>query len=95
MNETAKNLNKDLENIKKWVPQWNMFFSPDLTKMAKEVLVSKKKLKVIHSNLRFLGRGVKRHLCLVLDSKLNFDMDLREKISVANNGIALLTLCTL
>ena len=100
MNETAKNLNKDLENIKKWVPQWNMFFNPDLTKMAKEVLVSKKKLKVIHSNLRFLGRGVQsssfqKHLCLVLDSKLNFDMDLREKISVANNRIALLTLFTL
>ena len=56
VNETAKSLNKDLENISKWVHQWKMSFSLDPTKMAKEVLLSRKNLKVINSNLIFIGK---------------------------------------
>ena len=29
VNETAKNLNKRLENIRKWAHQWKMSFNPD------------------------------------------------------------------
>ena len=51
-------------------------------------------MKVIHPNLTFTGKDVhisfQKHLGLVLDSRLNFDMHLKEKISVVNNGIALL-----
>ena len=88
-------INKDLENISKWAHQWKMSFNPDPTKMAKEVLFSRKKSKVIHPNLTFIGKDVhsssfQKHLGLVLDSKLNFDMHLKEKISIVNNGIALL-----
>ena len=72
-----------------------MSFNPDPTKMAKEVLFSRKKLKVIHPNLTFIGKEVhsspfQKHLGLVLDSKLNFDKLFKEKISIVNNGIALL-----
>ena len=72
-----------------------MSFNPDLTKMAKEVLFSRKKSKVIHTNLTFIGKDVhsfsfQKHLGLVLDSKLNLDMYLKEKISIVNNDIALL-----
>ena len=95
VNETAKKLNKNLENISKWAHQWKMPFNPDPTKMAKEVLFSRKKSKVIHPNLTFIGKDVhssffQKHLGLVLDSKLNFDMHLKETISIVNNGIALL-----
>ena len=73
-----------------------MSINPEPTKMAKEVLFSRKKSKVIHPNLTFIGKDVhssffQKHLGLVLDSKLNFDMHLKDKISIVNNGIALLT----
>ena len=62
-----------------------MSFNPDPTKMAKEVLFSRKKSKVIHPNLTFIGKDIhsssfQKHLGLVLDLKLNFDMHLKEKI---------------
>ena len=73
-----------------------MSFNLDPTKMAKEVLFSRKKSKVIHPNLTFIRKDFHnsfflKHLGLVLDSKLNFDMHLKDKISIVNNGIALLT----
>ena len=72
-----------------------MSFNPDPTKMAQEVLFSRKKFKVIHPSLIFNGKDVSRsesqkHLRLVLDSKLNFNMHLQGKFSIINNGIALL-----
>ena len=82
VNETTANLNKDLENINKWAQQWKMSFNPDPTKMAQEVLFSRKKSKVIHPSLIFNGKDVSRseshkHLGLVFDPKLNFDMHLK------------------
>ena len=52
-------------------------------------------MRVIHPNLTFIGKGVhsssfQKHLGLVLYSKLNLDVHLNEKISIINNGIALL-----
>ena len=72
-----------------------MSFNPDPTKMAQKVLFSRKKSKVIHPSLIFNGKDVIRseshkHLGLVFDPKLNFDMDLKRKFSIINNGIALL-----
>ena len=72
-----------------------MSFNPDPTKMVKEVLFARKKLKVIHPNLTFIGKSVhsssfQKYFGLVLNSKLNFDMHLKEKIPVVNNGIVLL-----
>ena len=72
-----------------------MSFNLDPTKMAQEVLFSRKKSKVIHPSLIFNGKDVSRsafqkHLGLVFDPKLNFDMHLKRKFSIINNGIALL-----
>ena len=63
--------------------------------MEQEVLFSRKKSKVIHLSPIFNGSDVNRsesqkHLGLVLDSKLNFDIHLKGKLSIINNGIALL-----
>ena len=63
--------------------------------MAQEVLFSKKKSKVIHPSLIFNRKDVSRseshkYLGLVFDTKLNFDMHLKGKFSIINNGIALL-----
>ena len=63
-----------------------MSFNPNPTKMAKEVLFSRKKSRVIHPNLTFIGQGVhsssfQKRLGLVLDgaikgtSKQNYTMN--------------------
>ena len=95
VNETTANLNKDLENINKWAKQWKMSFNPDTTKMVQEVLFLRKKSKVIHPCLIFNGKDVShseshKHLGLVLDPKLNFDMHLKGKFPIISNGFALL-----
>ena len=95
VNETTTSLNKDLENINKWAHQWKMSFNADPTKMAQEVLFSRKKSKIIHPSLIFNGKDAsssesQKHLGLVLVSKLNFNMHLQGKFSIINNGIALL-----
>ena len=95
VNETTANLNKDLENINKWAQQWKMSFNPDPTKMAQEVLFSRTKPKVIHPSIIFNGKHVSRseshkHLGLVFDPKLKFDIHLKGKFSIINNVIAFL-----
>ena len=72
-----------------------MSFDPDPTKMTQKVLFSRKKSKVFHPSLIFNGKDVSRytshkHLGLMFDPKLNFDMHLKGKFSIINNGIALL-----
>ena len=72
-----------------------MSFNSDPTKMAQEVLFSRKKSKVIHPSLIFNGKDVscsafQKHHGLVFDPKFNFDMHLKGKFSIINNGIALL-----
>ena len=89
VNETTASLNKDLENINKWAQQWKVSFNADQAKMAQEDLFSRKKSKVIHPSLILNGKDVSRfesHKRL----SLNFDMHLKGKFSIINNGIALL-----
>ena len=74
--------------------QWKMSFNPDPTKITR-VLFSRKKSTVIHPSLIFNGKDVSRseshkHLGLVFNPKLNFDMHLKGKFSIINNRIALL-----
>ena len=68
-----------------------MSSNPDPNKMASESLFSRKKLRVIHPNLTFLEKGVhsfQKHLGLVLNFKIKFDMHLKEKIFIVNHAIA-------
>ena len=72
-----------------------MSFNPDPTKMTQEVLFSRKKSKFIHLSLIFNRQDSShseshKHFGLVFDSKLNFNMHLKRKFSIINNGIALL-----
>ena len=78
-------VSEDLENICNWshATGLNWSFNPDPTKMTKEVLFSRKNLKVIPINLTFIGKHVhssnfQKHLSPVLDSKLNFDMHIKD-----------------
>ena len=95
VNETVTKLNKDLESISKWAHHWKMSLNRDPRKMTKEVLFSRKKSKVVHINLTFLGKDVNRsqsqkYLSSVLSSKLNSDIHLNEKIFILKYDTALL-----
>ena len=95
VNSTHRLLENDLRTIEKWGHQWKMVFNPDITKQAVEVIFSAKKDKTNHPLLEFNNIPVARkpftkHLGLYLDEKLSFSKHIKEKISKAMNGIALL-----
>ena len=78
-------LNEDLEAISKWAFQWKMLFNPDPVKQAIEVCFSQKLDKVVYPPLKFNNSDVQsansqKHLGLVLDSKLDFNEHVNNKI---------------
>ena len=79
---SANKLNNDLKKIQQWAFQWKMIFNPDPSKQAQEVVFSKKRNQPNHPDLYFNESKVKRvsaqkHLGLVLDEKLNFNLHLK------------------
>ena len=95
VNDTQRLLEDDLLLIEKWGHQWKMIFNPDLTKQAVEIVFSVKNDKPTHPPLEFNNIPVARkpftkHLGLYLDEKLSFSKHIKEKISKAMNGVALL-----
>ena len=78
---SANKLNHDLNVINQWAYLWKMVFNPDSNKQATELLFSCKKNSPHHPSLFFNGTVVpkvneQKHLGLVLDSKLSFEMHL-------------------
>ena len=95
VNETHQILESDLCMIEQWGHQWKMIFNPDISKQAVEVVFSSKIHKQNHPTLFFNGIEVAKkpftkHLGLYLDEKLSFTNHIKEKISIALNGLALL-----
>ena len=88
-------LNKDLETIIKWAFQWKMLFNPDPVKQAIEVCFSHKWDKVVYPPLQFNNNDVQsansqKHLGLVLDSKLDFNEHVNNKINKCNKSIGIM-----
>ena len=46
--KAAADMNHDLNIIKRWAHNWRMFFNPDPSKQAVEVVYSRKRFKVDH-----------------------------------------------
>ena len=80
-------LNNDLKIISNWAFQWKMLFNADPNKRAVEILFSKRQHeKNNYSPVNFNGDKVQtaisqKHLGLVLDSKLDFNEDISNKIN--------------
>ena len=80
-------LNNDLKIISNWAFQWKMLFNADPNKQAVEILFSKRQYeKNNYSPVNFNGDKVQtaisqKHLGLVLDSKLDFNEDISNKIN--------------
>ena len=94
-NESANTLNNDLILISKWAYNWKMFFNPDPSKPAQEVLFSRKKQVQIHptislNNIQVERAPYQKHLGLILDEKLNFTQHIVNAISKVNKGISII-----
>ena len=95
INSTANNLNSDLTKISNWAFQWEMRFNPDLNKQAQEVIFSRKISKIDHTPLYFNQNLVKlpstrKHLGMVLDTRLDFNLHLKNIQNKLNKTIGLL-----
>ena len=70
-------LNHYLNFIFNWAYTWKISFNPDPSKQEKEITVSKKRcntqLPVLFFNNSIISPfDSNKHLCMILDSKLNF-----------------------
>ena len=89
-------LNNDLKIISNWAFQWKMLFNPDPNKQAVEILFSKKQHeKDNYPPLNSNGDNVQtaisqKHLSLVLDSKLDFNEHISNKINKRNKIIGIM-----
>ena len=92
---SCDNLNSDLLKINNWAYQWKMSFNTDPIKQAAEVIFSHKVDDHLHQPIYFnivlvVSLPFTKHLGMILDSKLNFNQHLSEKICKENKGIGLL-----
>ena len=72
-----------------------MYFNPDLSKQAQEVIFSRKNSRVDHTTVTFNNSSIARtscrkHLGLYLDEKLNFSLHINKKISKAHKSIGVI-----
>ena len=94
-NISCKELNDDLLKIYKWAYQWKMSFNPDPNKTATEVIFSHKSIQHPHpaiyfNNFPISNKPCTKHLGMFLDSKLNFNTHINDKICKANKGIGMI-----
>ena len=88
-------LNNDLNKISKWAFQWKMLFNPDPSKQAIEICFSHKRDNVSYPSLVFNDNKVQlansqKHLGLILDSKLDFNEHIDNKINKCNKVIGIM-----
>ena len=72
--------------INQWTPQWKMLFNPDPTRQPTEVCFLHKHDNVPHESLTFNNNKIKyapaqKHRGLILDSKLDFNQHVDDKIN--------------
>ena len=95
INESAIILNNDLLLISKWDFNWKMLFNPDPTKLAQEVIFSKKKKTQTYqtislNNIQVEKVPYQKHLGILLDEKLNFKQHVDSAILKMNKGISVI-----
>ena len=85
----------NLYKISEWAFQWKMLFNPDPNKQALEVCFSHKRRKNNYPAATFNNKEVKlatsqKHLGLILDSKLDFQEHIDNKINKCNRIIGIM-----
>ena len=88
-------LTNDLNKITTWAHKWKMSFNPNLDKQAVEVIFSNKRTPSNFDTLFFAGIPVKKasetkHIGMLLDSKLNFEKHVEDKLAKTNQGLGMM-----
>ena len=88
-------LNNDSNKISKCASQWKMLFNPDPSKHAIELCFSHKRDNVSYPSLVFNDNKVQlansqKHLGLILDSKLDFNEHIDNKINKCNQVVGIM-----
>ena len=91
----AKKLNDDLKKINKRAFQWKLSFSPDPNKEGQEVIFSRWLNKPNHPSLNFnnivvIQSATYKHLVMILDTKLDFQEHLKDKLNKISKTTGLL-----
>ena len=94
-NNSASQLNNDLNKVSDWAYTWKMSFNPNPSKQAQEVIFSRKCTKEDHppiyfSDIAVTRTTVQKHIGMYLDEKLNYNTHIKEKLSKVYKGIGLL-----
>ena len=94
-NKRANMLNNNLRQISKWDYNWKMLFNPDPSKLAQEVVFSRKKKLQSHptispNNIQVERASCVKHLGMLLDEKLNFKQHIDSVILKINKGMSAL-----
>ena len=97
IHKSASNFNDDLEKISYWAYQWKMQSTPDPNKHSNEVFFSRKtnSNNLSHLPIKFNNNNIskcphQKPLGIVLDSKLNFNAHVDQKIKKCNRMIGLI-----
>ena len=75
-------LNNELNKISKWAFQWKMLFNPDPSKQAIEICFSHKRDNENYPSLVFDDTKVQLTISQKLDSKLDFNEHIDNKINI-------------
>ena len=94
-NNSASQLNNDLDKVSDWAYTWKMSFNPDSSKPAQQVVFSRNCTKEDHPPIYFndipvTQNTVKKHIGLYPDEKLNYNTHINEKLTKVYKGIGLL-----
>ena len=85
----------DLKKINKWAFHWKMSFDSDLKKQSQEVIFSRQLNKPNHllsnfNNTVVIQSTTHKHLGMILDTKLDLQGHLKDKLSKISKTIGLL-----
>ena len=94
-NLAASDMNHDLDLITLWAHDWRMSFNPDPRKQAVELVFSRKNAKIDHPVILFNDSPVstvdqRKHLGMILDSKLSFSAHIQAAITKSRKAIGML-----
>ena len=93
-NDSASQLNNDLDKVSDWAYSWKMSFNPDPSKQAQEVIFSRKCTKKDHpvlyfNNIHSLRLMFKNILGCILMKNSNYYTHIKEKLSKFYRGTEL------
>ena len=96
INKFVTELNTGLEKISQWAYQWKMQFNPYPNKRANETIFFRKLISnnLPHRPVKFNSNNItscshQKHLRVILDSNLNFDTHISQKVKKCNKMIDL------